>query len=42
MNRSSHWEQVYGTRDSSELSWFEPDPTLSLRLAEAAGLSGTT
>ena len=26
-----HWETVYSERDDAQLSWFEPDPALSLR-----------
>lgn len=31
-----HWENVYATKDSSEVSWFEKSPKLSLELIAAA------
>ena len=31
-----HWENVYATKDSSEVSWFEESPKLSLELIAAA------
>lgn len=39
MNRKEHWERVYQTKAATEVSWFQTDPTLSLRLLEAAGLN---
>lgn len=30
--RSSHWENVYATKDSSQVSWFEESPALSMEL----------
>lgn len=38
MNRKSHWEEVFETRDDTQVSWHQPDPSLSLRLIEAAEL----
>lgn len=40
MDRKRHWEHVYETKTATEVSWFQPEPTLSLRLLEAAGLAG--
>jgi hypothetical protein len=40
MDRKQHWEHVYQTRDSTEVSWFQADPTTSLRLLDAGGLTG--
>ena len=40
MNRKQHWERVYATRAATDLSWFQEDPALSLRMLEAAGLTG--
>ncbi len=37
MDRKSHWEQIYRTKASDGVSWFQAEPTLSLRLIEAAG-----
>jgi SAM-dependent methyltransferase len=40
MDRTSHWENVYQTKCSTEVSWYEPDPKQSLDLIlEAAGLT---
>ena len=40
MDRRQHWERVYQTKDSTELSWFQADPSMSLRLLDAGGLAG--
>ncbi|MBN8602597.1 MAG: class I SAM-dependent methyltransferase [Planctomycetes bacterium] len=32
MNRTTHWENVYQTKCSTEVSWYEPDPKQSLDL----------
>ncbi len=38
MDRKAHWENVYRTKCSTEVSWYEPDPKQSLDLIlEAAG-----
>ena len=39
MNRAEHWDRVYSTKGDLEVSWFEPEPAISLALLEAAGLS---
>lgn len=31
---AQHWNEVYATKDASEVSWFEEDPTTSLELIE--------
>ncbi len=36
MERKSHWEQVYADRGPEEVSWFQKEPELSLRLIKAA------
>jgi ubiquinone/menaquinone biosynthesis C-methylase UbiE len=36
-DRGSHWEQVYATRTSDELSWYQSTPTTSLRLLATFG-----
>ena len=36
-----HWNRIYATRSATEVSWYQPSPTTSLRLIEAAG-SGPT
>jgi SAM-dependent methyltransferase len=35
----SHWEHVYATKASDAVSWFQPEPTVSLRLLDAAGMT---
>ena len=42
MERKQHWEQVYLTKGETEVSWFQTDPLTSLRLLEAAGLTGSS
>ena len=39
MDRKNHWERIYETKSTHEVSWFQPEPTLSLRLLETAGLT---
>jgi 2-polyprenyl-3-methyl-5-hydroxy-6-metoxy-1,4-benzoquinol methylase len=34
-----HWEQVYGSKDSRETSWFEPSPKTSLLMIDRTGLT---
>jgi 2-polyprenyl-3-methyl-5-hydroxy-6-metoxy-1,4-benzoquinol methylase len=34
-----HWSHVYSTKGPSEVSWFQPDPTRSLALIRATGVS---
>lgn len=34
--QGAHWENVYATKDSEQVSWFEETPALSLELIEAA------
>lgn len=38
MDKSAHWENVYQTKSSTDVSWYEPDPKQSLDLIlDAAG-----
>lgn len=37
--RKSHWEQVYGTKQPTEVSWFQPVPEKSLQLIRATGIA---
>lgn len=37
MDRKAHWEQVYDTRSSMEVSWYQPLPARSLELIREAG-----
>lgn len=39
MNRKEHWNQVYQTKASDDVSWFQPRPEISLRLIAATGIS---
>ena len=36
--RVAHWEQVYRTRSPAEVSWYQADPAVSLRLIEQTGV----
>jgi SAM-dependent methyltransferase len=36
--RAAHWDALYEVKRDAELSWFEPEPRLSLELIEAAGV----
>jgi ubiquinone/menaquinone biosynthesis C-methylase UbiE len=38
-DRTSHWEKVYATKAEGEVSWFQENPTTSLRLIRDAGAS---
>jgi ubiquinone/menaquinone biosynthesis C-methylase UbiE len=38
MNRKEHWNQVYQTKASDDVSWFQPRPEVSLRLIAATGI----
>ncbi len=37
--RKQHWENIYSTRASDEVSWFQSKPTLSLRLIRDSRIS---
>ena len=34
MESKTHWEEVYDTKDSTKVSWFQDNPELSLQLIE--------
>lgn len=38
MNRQEHWDQVYRTKGTQEVSWYQRRPDLSLALIAAAGV----
>ncbi len=38
INRKEHWEGVYRSKAADEVSWFQPTPTTSLHLLEAANV----
>jgi hypothetical protein len=42
MDRKPHWQHVYTTKPADGVSWYEPEPTLSLRLLDDAGVSPDT
>lgn len=37
MDRKTHWETVYETKQPADVSWFQPLPARSVALIEAAG-----
>lgn len=37
-DRAEHWENVYATRDAHEVSWYQVQPDVSLRLIAGLGL----
>lgn len=39
VDRKAHWNRVYATKASDEVSWFQPEPTVSLQLLERSGLT---
>jgi len=38
MNQKEHWQHVYQTKDPTDVSWFQCQPTLSLQLIGNTGL----
>ena len=42
MDRKSHWEHLYETNAADAVGWFQPDPSASLRLLDAAGMTTTS
>jgi len=37
-DRTSHWDSIYSTRDTREVSWYQPRPETSLRLIDRLGI----
>ncbi|HWP40644.1 MAG TPA: class I SAM-dependent methyltransferase [Tepidisphaeraceae bacterium] len=37
MNRQEHWNQIYQTKDTGQLSWYQHRPEVSLALIAASG-----
>lgn len=37
-SRSRHWNEVYDTKGAEQVSWFQPDPTVSLELIDGLHL----
>lgn len=42
MDTKTHWERVYSTKRSDEVSWYQASPVPSLRLLDRAGISADT
>jgi hypothetical protein len=42
MDRKAHWDRIYATKASEEVSWYQPEPTVSLGLLERSGLTAAT
>lgn len=42
MNRRAHWQRVYTAKTSDGISWFQPEPTVSAKLLQSAGLQPHT
>jgi trans-aconitate methyltransferase len=42
MSRTTHWNAIYTTKSDQDVSWFEPQPDVSLRLMDAVGLDAAT
>ncbi len=40
MERKAHWEGVYGKKKSTEVSWYQPEPELSLKLIDQVAPRG--
>lgn len=36
-----HWDAVYQTKGADQVSWFQPEPTVSLQLIDALGVAPT-
>lgn len=39
MDTKAHWEQVYRSKDSSDVSWFQLEPAASLAMLDTAGIT---
>ena len=42
MDPKAHWDRVYTSKVPDAMSWFQPEPTISARLLDAAGLAPNT
>jgi SAM-dependent methyltransferase len=42
VDRKAHWDGVYTTKPSTELSWYQAEPTLSLTLLREAGVGASS
>ena len=41
-DRQRHWERVYGSKQSTDVSWYQPRPERSLQLIRDTGISADT
>jgi 2-polyprenyl-3-methyl-5-hydroxy-6-metoxy-1,4-benzoquinol methylase len=41
METKTHWEEVYETKESTEVSWFQKHPELSLQFIEGTGVDNS-
>src|SRR5574339_446651 len=41
MENKTHWEQIYHTKDSAQVSWYQLHPTLSLQYIQNTGVGKT-
>lgn len=39
METKTHWEHVYATKDSAQVSWYQTHATTSLKLIAASSMS---
>jgi len=42
MDRKAHWDRVYTTKASDAVSWYQPEPTVSLQLLERSRINAAT
>ena len=42
LDRKAHWDRVYATKAAEEVSWYQAEPTTSLRLLDDTGLMPAT
>jgi len=42
MNREGHWNSIYRAKGEDAVSWFEAQPSISLELLDAAGMTAET
>ena len=42
VDTKTHWEGVYSTKRSDEMSWYQANPAPSLHLLDSAGIGPTT
>ena len=39
MDRKSHWDSIYQTKAAEAVSWFQAEPTVSLKFLDDGGLT---